>query len=354
MKPLIKNLIYMILLLAITFDLFTCKDFKITSDDESELMDAIEELNTNGGKIFINTTVINIKREINITGDFRGGIFGIRQDSGEYPRIHFLNKAGSNSGINIIGSKKDLQFIIIENAQGNGISIFGDYNSLSHVVSRYNYGSGIVVYGDYSTLYFCYSYRNCDATLKSVNADGFLIYGKEDNLLDHCYAWDNANSGFNYVRIKNYSEIKFLDCGSWNNGNIDVFTGKYDYDLGNTLDKNLWTIQAIMKSDLDFSRTFYNKQYNIHYAKIDGISVEEWIAKVEPKMDGNGFVFGNQNSSQSTDIIFNVFYCATFDNKNGGFIDNYKHKYNIIMEECASFNNYINYKLPYTFSKWEK
>ena len=42
-----------------------------------------------------------------------------------------------------------------------------------------------------------------------------------------------------------------------------------------------------------------------------------------------------------------------FDHKSGGFIDNYNHKYNAYVTNCASFNNEINYKLPYTFSKWQ-
>ena len=225
--------------MTITFDLFSCKklvnNFKlfidntidvISLDDESKLMDAIEKLKTNVGNIYINTTVINIKENsiINITGNLNGGIVGIRQDNGEYPRINFINKDGSNSGINIIGLNKYLQYIIIENAHGDGISIFGNYNDLYHVVSRYNYGSGIVVYGDYNDIFYCYSYKNCDATINSVNADGFRIYGNIDNLFISCFAWDNANSGFNFMRIMNSSDLQYSHCGSWNNGNINVFT----------------------------------------------------------------------------------------------------------------------------------
>ena len=58
---------------------------------------------------------------------------------------------------------------------------------------------------------------------------------------------------------------------------------------------------------------------------MDGIPVNEWIVKVEPKMDGNGFTFGNQNNSQSSDTRRLAFYCVAFDNKYGVFIDNYNH-----------------------------
>ena len=248
MKSLIKNLVYTILIMTITFNLFSCKklvdssvnEFKsfidsreidiINSDDESRLMDAIEKLQTNVGTIYINITVINIKENsiINMTGFLSGVIIGMKQENGEYPRINFINKNGSHSGINIIGSNKYIQFIIIENAHGNGISILGNYNNLNQVVSRYNYGSGIVVFGDYNYINYCYSYRNCDATINSVNADGFRIYGDRDNIFNFCFAWDNANSGFNFVRIMNSSDIKYFHCASWNNGNINVFTGKYD------------------------------------------------------------------------------------------------------------------------------
>ena len=369
MKPLIKNLVYTILFMIIIFNLFSCKklnnfksfiddkedkeiDITINSDDESELMDAIELLNANEGIIFINTPVINLKKNsiINITGTNPRGIFGLKQDNGEFPRINFLNKNESNSGIHIYGSDLLLSDIIIENVHGDGISIFGNNNILDRVVSRYNYGSGIVVYGDYNTLNYCYSYKNCDANVNSVNADGFRIYGETDIVFNYCYAWDNANSGFNFVRVMNSSNIKYSYCGSWNNGNINVFTGKYDYDLGNIIDKNLWTIQEIIKSDIDFVRKYYNKQYSVYYAKLDEISVEQWIIKVEPKMDGNGFTFGNQNSSQSSDVRRGAYSCIAFDNKYGGFIDNYNHKYKAELSYCVAFNNYINYKLPYTFS----
>ena len=150
----------------------------------------------------------------------------------------------------------------------------------------------------------------------------------------------------------NSSDLSYLHSGSWNNGNINVFTGFYDYNQGNILDRNLWTIQEIIKSDSKFVSNFYNRKYNIDNAKLDGIPVKEWIAKVEPKMDGNGFTFGNKNTSQSIDAKRDTFYCVAFDNKYGGFIDNYNHKYKAELSYCVAFNNYINYKLPYTFSKW--
>ena len=107
-----------------------------------------------------------------------------------------------------------------------------------------------------------------------------------------------------------------------------------------------------MESDPNFVSNYYNKKYNIDNAFLDGLTVKEWIAKIGPKLDGNGFTFGNGNSSQSIDVKRNALYCISFDHKSGGFIDNFKHKYNAYVISCVSFNNGINFKLPYTFSKW--
>ena len=363
-----KNYIYITIFLLFTLDFFYCKKLgklaiftddddiiTITSDDENEFMDAIDELNENGGTIYIDTPVITFKRysNIEINGKLPGGIIGERQSNGEYPRIIFTEARDIISGFNIYGSNKFIEYIIVENAPDNGVSIMGENNILDHVISRYNNGPGFAVYGDFNTLNYCYSYRNCYAKTFLVYGDGFLINGEVNNIFNYCFAWDNSNSGFNYDRLLNSSELSFLHSGSWNNGNINVFTGRYDYDNGNPLDKNLWTIQKIMESDPSFVSNYYNKKYNIDDASIDGYNVNEWIAKIEPWMDGYGFVFGNKNSSQSIDVKRNALYCVAFDHKAGGFVDIYNHKYNAFMTNCAGFNNIINYILPYTYSKWE-
>ena len=369
MKSLFKRLIYIVLFLGITLDMFSCKKVKnkflsftddeeittITSDSESEFVEAIEELNENGGTIYIDTPVINLKIRNTITlgGKLPGGIIGIKQENGEYPRINFIeNFHELFSGINIYGSNKFIEYIIIENSPNYGLAVIGDNNILDHVISRYNYGSGFIVYGDFNTFNYCYAYRNCDGNIYSVTADGFTIIGELNNVFNYCFAWDNAKSGFNYARIFNSSELSYLHSGSWNNGNINVFTGLYDYYNGAALDKNLWTIQQMMESDPNFVSNYYNKKYNIDNAELDGVTVKEWVAKVNPKLDGNGVTFGNKNSSQSIDVKRNALYCVAFDHKEGGFIDNFNHKYNAYFTNCVSFNNGINYKLTYTFSKW--
>ena len=100
-------------------------------------------------------------------------------------------------GFNIFGSNKFIEYIIIEHSPFYGISIYGNNNSLDHVISRYNYGSGFNIIGDFNTLNYCYSYRNFAANIYLVNADGFNILGEVNNVFNYCFAWDNANSGFN-------------------------------------------------------------------------------------------------------------------------------------------------------------
>ena len=367
----VKNSINITLFLIFTLDLFFCNQLgknlisftdddeitTITSDNEDEFMDAIKQLNENGGTIYIDTPVITLRKNnnIQITGELPGGIIGKRQTNGEYPRFIF-NVKRIFAGFNIYGFNKFMEYIIIENVPDNGISIMGDNNILDHIISRYNYGPGFAIYGDFNTLNYCYSYRNFDEgnyLNYTISSDGFYIFGEVNNIFNYCFAWDNGNSGFNYARILNSSELSFLHSGSWNNGNINVFTGRYDYDNGSPLDKNLWTIKEIMESDPSFVSNYYNKKYNIDDAFIGGRNVKEWSAKIIPLMEGNGFTFGNVNSSQSIDVKRNALYCVAFDHKEGGFIDNYNHKYNAYVTNCASFNNKINYNLPYTFSKWD-
>jgi hypothetical protein len=295
MKSSLKSLIffYAFLSILINIDIFSCKYLNkkltsfadddeiatITTDSESELKEALNILYEKGGTIYIDTEVINLKKEslLLLNGDYPGGIIGIRQPNGEYPRIHFVKEEIKNlfNGI-YLSSNKFIEYMIIENSVNDGIIINGDNNILDHVIIRYNYGSGILVYGDFNTFNYCYSYRNFDGAKFPLSSDGFTISGELNNIFNYCFAWDNGNSGFNYVRELNSSDLSYLHSGSWNNGNVDVFTGKYDYDNGNPLDKNLWTIQEIIKSDPNFVSNYYNKKYNVNNASIGSLLVNSW------------------------------------------------------------------------------
>ena len=374
MKSLIKGkyLVYSTLFIFMKLNLFFCKPLEykfksfldddeittITSDSEKELIEAIEILNKNGGTIYIDTPIINIieRTSLRINGQLPGGIIGIRQANGEYPIINFAHSKEREvffNGVLMYASNKFIEYIIIENSLNHGITIVGDNNIFDHVISRYNFGSGFNIYGDFNSFKYCYSYRNCDISSTYVNSDGFRIGGESNNVFHYCFAWDNSNSGFNYVKVFNSSDLSYLHSGSWNNGNINVFTGKYDYDNAKPLDKKLWTIQKIIESDANFVSNYYNKKFNIEDARIGLLTVNEWISLVSPRMEGNGFVFGNQNSTQSIEVKRNSMYNVAFEHKSGGFIDDFNHRYNAFLKNCVSFNNGINYRLPYyTFSKW--
>ena len=59
------------------------------------------------------------------------------------------------------------------------------------------------------------------------------------------------------------------------------------------------------------------------------------------------------NSSQSIDVKRNSLFNVAFNNKAGGFVDNFNHRYNAFITDCVAFNNRINYKFEnYTLSKW--
>ena len=52
-------------------------------------------------------------------------------------------------------------------------------------------------------------------------------------------------------------QVIYFHSACWNNGNVDVFTGKYDYDNGKPLDKNMSTIQQIIESVENFEDTIF-------------------------------------------------------------------------------------------------
>ena len=47
-----------------------------------------------------------------------------------------------------------------------------------------------------------------------------------------------------------------------------VFIGKYDYDNGAPLDKNLWTIREMIKYDENFASNYYKKLFAANGARI--------------------------------------------------------------------------------------
>lgn len=366
-KPFISLLIIFILTLeSFPLELFKNKIISLTdeedrvietikTDDEEALRDAIGIVNKIGGVIYIDTPVINISSitSIILNGYSSGGIIGVKQENGQYPRIDFKDRREKMldfsyvlSGLYIDGSHKYIKNLIIENSNNHGIEIRFNYNTIDHVITRYNAGSGIYINGNSNTLNYCYSYRNCNKKLNEENSDGFF-FSKYNVNFNYCFAWDNLGNGFyNHVLTK----ISLAHSASWNNGNVNVFTGKYDYDIGKPLDKNIITIQDLINSDDNFENNYNKKNFTIDNGIINGINANEWISRANSKMDSDGFSFSTDSLTQEV----NISYSIAFDNKYIGFNDKYAQVCPSNVIKCVSFNNKINYHLTYKFKRWEE
>jgi hypothetical protein len=334
----------------------------ITKDDEESLCEAINILKKNGGTIYINTPIIHIstKCQVQLSGSLAGGLVGIKQSNDEYPILDFTearNAGSKQGGIKINGSNQFIKYLIIENAGNKGIWITGNKNTIDHVISRYNDASGIQIShgADSNTINYSYVYRNCDVAGHGGGADGFSPkLTAKNTIFNYCYAWDNSDDGWDAFDkegdITDIITIKHSAC--WNNGNPDVFTGKYDYDAGLPLDKKMWTVQQLMESDPNFEKNYKNKKFNYDNGKINGEKALDWVTQATTAMNPNGFKFGSAYTPQNADIIRTCDFCAVFDHRGKGFDNNNSQKCTGYFTNCVAFNNKINYQLPYTFAKW--
>jgi hypothetical protein len=246
--------------------------------------------------------------------------------------------------------------LIIENAGDNGIWVSGAKNTLDHIIARYNNDSGIQLSDNANgnSLKYCYAYRNCDVPTYGANADGFAPkLGASNTVFEYCFAWDNSDDGWDsYDKSGDKSAtVTYKHSACWNNGNPDVFTGAYDLSRGKSLDKNMWTIQQLIASDSSFESN-YNKGSIKLNGKINGKSASSWVSSAQGEMNGNGFKFGSKTTEKSTSVKRTADYCAAFDHKSKGFDNNNSEGCTGYITNCASFNNNINYQLPYTFAAW--
>ena len=123
MRNSIKRIFSIYFLILLIFNSASCKFLEsklitlvetdaiatITSDNESDFVNAIQKLNKSGGTIYINTPVINISSTttIKLSGTIPGGLIGMKQPDGTYPRLDFrkARDAGSTArGLTIDGS----------------------------------------------------------------------------------------------------------------------------------------------------------------------------------------------------------------------------------------------------------
>ena len=82
------------------------------------------------------------------------------------------------------------------------------------------------------------------------------------------------------------------------------------------------------------------------------MSASSWLSKAEGEMNGNGFKFGSKTTAQSTSVYRKAVYSVAFDHKSKGFDNNNSEGCTGYIANCVSFNNNINYQLPYVFEKW--
>ena len=371
-----KDFIFLLIIYIVTSKLnnniFLSNDniiANITSDNETEFRLAVEKLNKNeGGIIYIDTSIINIAKNspIELSGILEGGIIGIKQKNGEYPRINFkkvrdnfVPNTISQGMITITGSNKFIKYLIIENSACYGINISGKKTTIDHVITRYNNFPGISLYNsEDTTLNYCYSYRNFGKNSFGKLGAGFAIdISTSKNVkFNYCFAWENSNNGwisFYNGNTDNSESLSFLHSAGWNNGNIDIFTGKYDYDNGKILDKNLWSIEELINSDENFENNYKNKNFNIENGKINGENAIDWITKSNGYINGYGFELGVKKISDTRIARIVVDYVVSFDNKSKGFINKNHKKCLAYFTNSVSFNNNINYDIEFNFGKWD-
>ena len=364
MITLYKNIFIINILFLLSFSSFNSKDiYKIVDiislDNETFFREAIDKINKNGGIIHINTSVINIKENfpIELKGNIPGGIVGIKQFNGEYPRINFeyARNSGSFLSLTIYGVGKFLKSLIIENSGANGLIISGRNNLIDHIITRYNQYAGIFISNtaNNNTFNYCYSYRNCDIKGHGINGNGFFSNGGSNNNFNYCFSWDNSNNGFSISSHEiSSSTLNFTHSATWNNGNADIFSGKYDYSNGNSLDRNMLTVQHLINSDENFVNNYKKKEFSLENCTINKEPAISWISMTNGRTRGNGFQFGFAYNINVASIQRYADFCVSFDHKGKGFDNNYSKKYIGYFTNCVSFNNYVNYQLPYNFKKW--
>lgn len=326
-----------------------------------------------GGKVYVKGTSISCTGQIALSKtNAKVEIIGVQNSDGSYPVLDFnsflqsyIGKATSDSavGIRILGSYYTIKNLIVQKAPDNGIQIKGTsagHNTVSNVVTRYNNDAGLqITAGAYSNkIEYVSSYRNCDVYTLGGNADGFApkLGAGAGNSFYCCYAWDNSDDGWDsYDKSGDVTpDITYTQCACWNNGNPDVFTGKYDYDNGNALDTNLLLVQLIMKKDSSFASNYANKKFslptsNFIVTNVGTISISSWTGS---NYDGNpnGFKMGSAYSTSSATRVFS--HCLAFDNAKKGF-DNNNSSVTGSFSNCVAFDNGYNYYIqPLSIKTW--
>lgn len=328
------------------------------------------ELAKQNNKVYVKGTIMCNERISLNTAEANVELYGIPNSDGTAATLDFApirdsrTSAGSGgAGFMINGSHYTFRNLIIQNAGDCGIRITGNgsgYCTFENVVFRYNNNSGISLTkgAAHNTFRYVDSYRNGDLIQKNgADADGFSVKlaAGEDNYFYNCRAWENSDDGWDSYDRKSeggiIGSIEYIECVTFNNGNPYVFTGEYDYEHGNALDKNLLYVQQILKEDPDFEAK-YNARTVTSWPKVtvsllgtsnnyDRIHSSSWAG------NPNGFKFGSAETPKTSYRY--IVNCIAFGHENtpnqkpakGFDQNNGSAQYDIV--NALSFDNGQNY-----------
>lgn len=356
----------------------------VTASTFAKLKDAVTRLSSQpgGGIVYVDAKTLDGTSQLALEGTAGNPIeiVGVEQDDGTWPVLDFsvfrddrigtegrgLEEAGDESaGIRITGSNYTLKNLIIQKAPDNGIQIKGDQagnNRIENCIVRYNNAAGIQISsGAYANeMRFLYSYRNCDVYAIGGNANGFApqLRAGPGNTFYGCYAWDNSDDGWDaYDKdIGGYTDsISYEESACWNNGNPDVFTGKYDFELGNALDRDLFLVELIQQEDPGFAGRYQEGEFILPETgflntSAGTLSLDYWTG-ISYEGSPNGFKFGSAYAD--AELTRTVRNCLAVDHAGNGF-DNNNSACTGTFENVIAFDNRSNYHLPiFTLAKWE-
>ncbi len=333
------------------------------ADDFLSLRSGIFKAEVNGGgTVFINSDVIDCYSSIllknknaNVTVRGAEGFKAVLDFEPYRDGLAPENTVG-NIGVFLTGSGYTVKNIIVQNAPGSGVKLMKDScfnNVIENVVSRYNDGGGICLSHGASNnvVKNCYSYRNCDIFTLGNNADGFtnsLGCGKGNKFIG-CYAWENSDDGFDF--FADYDDVTLENCFVWHNGDPDVYTGKYDFDRGKSLDENLRLVKIFDKYDTNFKSNYEKGIFELPKGEFIAVSKDGVIfqdidaASFAGDMwsgNPNGFKLGSGDSKHGPKVEATAYRymknCIAFDHIGAGF-DKNNSACTVIIENALSFDN---------------
>ena len=346
-------------------------DYTVNVSNFSQLKSALSDCaKKSGQKAIYITDDIDATEQIKLsTSNANISLIGLEKADGSYPAIDFAkfrdskNSTGENgTGIYVSkGSYYNFKNLIVKNAPDCGMRIKNSNSGnciIQNCVFKYNNNSGISVTagGHDNTFIGVDSYRNCDLVQKlGSDADGFSVKlnAGKNNKFFACRAWENGDDGwdsFDKTTSGYTKDLSYEECACWNNGNPNIFTGKYDYENGNALDTNLYLVELISKQDKNFVSNYNKGNFSLPTdsfinTSAGKINLSSWTGS---NYDGNpnGFKFGSAYTDKTS--LRTVKNCLSFGHGRKGF-DNNNSTVKASFENCVSFDNGYNYYFP-TFS----